>query len=284
MLDSSTLLQSNESDGWSKERSRKLESRKPRHSCAVSAPKSPLFYFCHFPIFKKSFPWGLRYKQPAAAYRCLVVTGHKPKLEQVSSLVCLPRLSPSKQSSKPRTRNLPSKLQVTTKKSPSDCNGGKGWRCSGRRPWIRSWSLQSRHNHGRGAWSSKGVPVLSLAVGVPHAVTATGRSWPRRGCHCNPACVESGWGQAERGRGGQRHADGWAEWACQLELRTAQGPPARLRQAPDPSHSWSVCTLWKCKASSFFLSNQRFPSLLYNFLLRLLPLLISVTFAWMGSS
>jgi hypothetical protein len=247
MLDSSTLLQSNQSDGWSKEReSEKVtESRKPRHSCAVSAP---IFFilFLSFPHNSKSFPddFGIILVQPAAAHWCLVVTGHKPKLEQVSSHV---RLPPRLSGSKPRTRNLPSKLQVPTKKSPSHCNGGKGGRCSGRRPWIRSWSLQSRHNHGGGARSSKGAPVLPLAVDVPHAVSATGRSWPRRGCHRNSTCVESGRGQAERGRGGQRHADGWAEWASQLELRTAQGPPARLRQAPDPSHSRSVWILWNPK-------------------------------------
>ena len=139
MLDSSTLLQSNESDGWSKERERERELQRAGNPAILVQFLPPnLLYFISviFPYSKNLFPedFGIILVQPAAAYRCLVVTGHKPKLEQVSSLVCLPRLSPSKQSSKPRTRNLPSKLQVTTKKSPSDCNGGKGGRCSVRRP------------------------------------------------------------------------------------------------------------------------------------------------------
>ena len=127
----------NQMAGQKRERERESyrEQETPPFLCSF-CPQISFILFLSFSHIQNLFPedFGIILVQPAAAYWCLVVTGHKPKLEQVSSLVCLPRLSPSKQSSKPRTRNLPSKLQVTTKKSPSDCNGGKGGRCSVRRP------------------------------------------------------------------------------------------------------------------------------------------------------
>ena len=49
-----TLLQSNQSDGWSKERGDRslAEQQETRHSCAKISHLFHFFYLCHLPIFK----------------------------------------------------------------------------------------------------------------------------------------------------------------------------------------------------------------------------------------
>jgi hypothetical protein len=150
-------------------------------------------------------------------------------------------------------------------------NGWKRGHCSGKRPGIWSWSIRSWHIHDRGARSCKWVSFLPLlAVDVPHTVPATGccRQW--RGSNCNSTRLELGCWEAERGRRGQRHANGRARWTRQLELRTTPGPTTRLRQAPDPSYSRSVCSLGPSEMQSFlifFLNWPKFPFLWFGFLL-----------------
>jgi hypothetical protein len=133
-------------------------------------------------------------------------------------------------------------------------NGWKRGHCSGKRPGIWSWSIRSWHIHDRGARSCKWVSFLPLlAVDVPHTVPATGccRQW--RGSNCNSTRLELGCWEAERGRRGQRHANGRARWTRQLELRTTPGPTTRLRQRQILATlgQYAPSAPPKCKASSF---------------------------------